>query len=59
MKRSEALAEIAFILDTERDLDNPDKSDLILKKLEEMGMLPPFAHLKNLGILDTAWESEE
>lgn len=58
MKRSEALAEITFILDNEWDLAHPDKAELILKKLEELGMLPPFAYLKELGTLDAAWEPE-
>jgi hypothetical protein len=31
----------------------------ILSALEQEGMLPPFAYLKKLGILDTAWEPEE
>lgn len=59
MKRSKALAEITFILDTEGDLAPPDKANLILKKLEEIGMLPPFTYLKKLGTLDTAWEPED
>lgn len=59
MKRSKALAEITFILDTEGDLTPPDKANLILKKLEEIGMLPPFTYLKKLGTLDTAWEPED
>lgn len=58
MKRSEALSEIIFILDTEWDLAHPYQADLILKKLEEIGMLPPFTYLKELGTLDTAWEPE-
>ena len=58
MKRSEALSEIIFILDTEWDLAHPDQADLILKKLEEIGMLPPFTYLKELGTLDNAWEPE-
>lgn len=31
----------------------------VLDKIEKEGMLPPFTYLKNLGILDTAWESED
>jgi len=42
MKRSRALEEIVFILDTEWDLTHPDKADLILSKLEGLGMLPPL-----------------
>lgn len=30
----------------------------ILSALEQEGMLPPFAYLKKLGTLDTAWEPE-
>lgn len=59
MKRNEALSEITFILDTEWDLSHPDKADLILKKLEEIGMLPPLTYLKKFGILDTVWEPED
>lgn len=42
MKRSEVLDEITFILDKEvGDLDFPSISEVILNKLEEVGMLPP------------------
>jgi hypothetical protein len=59
MKRTDALAEITSILDTEHDLDNPSKSELILVKLEEMGMLPPRTNLSYLyDIEDNAWEDE-
>lgn len=34
-------------------------NERILTALEKEGMLPPFAYLKKLGILDTAWEPEE
>lgn len=42
MKRSEVLDEITFILDKEvGDLNFPSISEVILNKIEELGMLPP------------------
>lgn len=38
MKRSNILDEITFILDREEDLSHPSKSEVILSKLEELGM---------------------
>jgi hypothetical protein len=63
MKRSQAIKEIALILritgnhycDDGRDLEDADR---ILRRLEAIGMLPPSAELKQLGIQDNAWENE-
>jgi hypothetical protein len=57
-KRSIILDEITNILDVEWDLNHPDKSELILSKLEELGMLPPKTKLNTLNIEDNAWEPE-
>ena len=69
MKRSEALKTIddecnKFIDDLiKTDPDNLQAfiplNERILTALEKQGMLPPFAHLKKLGTLDTAWEPED
>ena len=71
MKRSEALKiidnEYSKFVEDWLKLDIGDDvaikaftplNERILRSLEEAGMLPPFAHLKNLGTLDTAWEPE-
>lgn len=68
MKRSEALKIIdeqygKFVDDwIKADLDNLQDfiplPERILMALEKGGMLPPFAYLKKLGTLDTAWEPE-
>lgn len=42
MKRSEVLLEIIYILDTENELSPTDRSELILTKLEQLGMLRPY-----------------
>lgn len=63
MKRSEAIAHVINVLrltgnhycDDGRDLEDAEK---ILKRLEQIGMLPPSAELKQLGIRDNAWEAE-
>ena len=69
MKRSEALR----IIDDEygKFVDDWIKADIsnlegfvplnerILIALEQAGMLPPFTYLKQIGTLDTAWESED
>lgn len=63
MKRSEAIEHIVNVLrltgnhycDDDRDLEDAEK---ILKRLEDIGMLPPSAELKQLGIRDNAWEAE-
>lgn len=34
-------------------------NERILTSLEKEGMLPPFAYLKKIGMLDTAWEPED
>lgn len=69
MKRSEALKTIddvysKFVDDwIKADIDNLEGfiplNERILTALEKEGMLPPFAHLKKLGTLDTAWEPED
>jgi len=69
MKRSEALKIIddvygKFVQDwIDADLDNLEEfsplNERILVALEKAGMVPPFAYLKNLGTLDTAWEPED
>lgn len=61
MKRSEALAEITFILDNEYDLDHPSQAELILAKLEKLGMLPPLISLPRFTQVyyDNAWEPED
>ena len=64
MKRSEAIAHIANVLrltgnhfcDDGQDLED---SERILKRLEAIGMLPPSAELKQMGIRDNAWEAED
>jgi hypothetical protein len=68
MKRSEALKIIddtyaTFVEDwLKADINNLEDfiplNERILSALEKAGMLPPFAHLKDLDTLDTAWESE-
>lgn len=63
MKRSEAIEHIANVLqltgnhycDDGRDKEDAEK---ILKRLEQIGMLPPPAELKQLGIWDNSWESD-
>lgn len=63
MKRSEAIAHIVNVLrltgnhfcDDGRDEQDAER---ILKRLEQLGMLPPSAELKQLGIRDNAWETE-
>lgn len=63
MKRSEAIAHIVNVLrltgnhycDDGRDLEDADR---ILRRLEQIGMLPPVAELKQLKTRDNAWESE-
>ena len=69
MKKSEALKIIdeeygKFVEDWIKvDIDNLEGfvplNERILNALINAGMLPPFAYLKKLGILDTAWEPEE
>jgi hypothetical protein len=69
MKRKEALKIIdteygKFVEDwIEADISNLDGfvplNERILTALEKAGMLPPFAYLKKLDTLDTAWEPEE
>ena len=69
MKRSEALKIIddeygEFVKDwLKADINNLEGfvplNERILDALMKAGMLPPFTHLKKLGILDTAWEPEE
>lgn len=65
MKRKEMLDEITFILDTEWDLNHPSKSELILTKLEKLGMLPPLIEVEiecNKGFRTfkrNQWESED
>lgn len=71
MKRSQALAIIndqysKFVEDwLKLDIGDDEAiksfvplNERILSELEKEGMLPPFANLKKLGILDTAWEPE-
>jgi hypothetical protein len=63
MKRSEAIKHIVNVLrltgnhycDDGRDEQDAEK---ILKRLEQLGMLPPSTELKQLGIRDNAWEPE-
>ncbi len=63
MKRSEAITHIINVLrltgnhycDDGRDEQDAER---ILKRLEQLGMLPPSAELKQLGIRDNAWEAE-
>jgi hypothetical protein len=63
VKRSEAIMHIVNVLrltgnhycDDGRDEQDAEK---ILKRLEQVGMLPPSAELKQLGIRDNAWEAE-
>ena len=63
MKRSEAIEHIVNVLrltgnhycDDDRDEQDADK---ILRRLEQIGMLPPSAELKQLGTRDNAWEDE-
>lgn len=64
MKRSEAISHIVNVLRLTNigySDDGKDKqdADAILSRLEQIGMLPPFSYLKNLGTLDTAWEPED
>jgi|688.fasta_scaffold123535_9 hypothetical protein len=69
MKRKDALKIIddtygKFVDDWVKvDLDNLEGfvplNERILSALEKEGMLPPFAYLKKLGTLDTAWEPED
>lgn len=69
MKRKDALKIIddtygKFVDDWIKvDLDNLEGfiplNERILSALEKEGMLPPFAYLKKLGTLDTAWEPED
>jgi hypothetical protein len=72
MKRTEALKLIedqySKFIESFIELDTSDDesmkeftplNELILSALENAGMLPPFAHLKKLGTLDTAWEPED
>jgi hypothetical protein len=64
MKRSEAIEQIVNVLrltgnhfcDDGRDLQDAER---ILKRLEGIGMLPPSAELKQMGIRDNAWEAED
>jgi hypothetical protein len=63
MKRSEVIEHIVNVLrltgnhycDNGRDEQDAER---ILKRLEQLGMLPPSAELKQLGIRDNAWETE-
>ncbi len=63
MKRSEAIKHIVNVLrltgnhycDDGRDEQDAEK---ILKRLEQLGMLPPSTELKQLGIRDNAWEPD-
>lgn len=63
MKRSEAIMHIVNVLrltgnhycDNGRDEQDAER---ILKRLEQLGMLPPSAELKQLGARDNAWENE-
>ena len=51
MKRSEMVAEICYILDTEYDLAYPDKASLILSKIEKLVRITypvPFGVWANL-----------
>lgn len=64
MKRSKAIEQIVNVLrltgnhfcDDGRDLQDAER---ILKRLELIGMLPPSAELKQMGIRDNAWEAED
>jgi len=71
MKRTEALniidEEYSKYVDEWVKLDVTNQESLkkfiplnerILSALEKGGMLPPFAYLKKIGTLDTAWEPE-
>ena len=63
MKRSEAIEHIVNVLrltgnhycDNGRDEQDAER---ILTRLEQLGMLPPSAELKQLSIRDNAWETE-
>jgi hypothetical protein len=64
MKKSEAITHIVNVLRLTKNHycdDGRDKQDaeLILERLEKIGMLPPFTYLKRLGTLDVAWEEED
>lgn len=63
MKRSEVITHIVNVLrltgnhycDDGRDEQDAER---ILKRLEDIGMLPPTTKLKTLDISDNAWEPE-
>lgn len=60
MKRSEAANKIQVFLENRGYCGNCDDGEALVDFLiVELGMLPPFTYLKNLGTLDTAWEPEE
>lgn len=59
MKRSEIIkiiAEVIYNSGWEEDCETI--AFRVLAEVEKAGMLPPFAHLKNLGTSDTSWEPE-
>lgn len=64
MKRSGAIEHIVNVLrltgnhycEDHRDLEDAEK---ILKRLEQIGMLPPRCELTKLGTSDNAWEPED
>lgn len=61
MKRSEV---VELILKTTLDqllysnTFTKTDADLVLKKLEQAGMLPPTTTLSKLGTIDNAWDEE-
>lgn len=62
MKRSEMINILDKAINSQLYQDymfDDDMLEIVLVAIEKAGMLPPFARLKNLGTLDTAWEPEE
>lgn len=59
MKKSEAANKIQCFLEARGYCGNSDDGEALIEFLvKDLGMLPPFTYLKNLGTLDTAWEPE-